>query len=79
MITTYTVNIAHDRMVDTDSAIAAFLRQHPDASVNDALDYLFSVGVQVALALNYVQIPMNNEPPTEAGPGWAALDEVLMP
>ena len=62
MITTYTVNIAPDRMIDTDSAIGSYIRQHPDRSVEDALDYLFWLGVQVALALNYVQHSQEIEP-----------------
>lgn len=49
---TYTVNIPAERAVATDTAIGIFLMLHPDASVDDALDAIFRLGVQSVLEMD---------------------------
>lgn len=46
---TYTVKIPHDRLHDTDIAIGDFMRSHPGADIEDALDSIFAAGVRVVL------------------------------
>lgn len=50
MITTYTVNIPRHSMVMTDAAINLFLHNNSAASVEDALDALFGLGVDTFIA-----------------------------
>jgi hypothetical protein len=49
---TYTVNITSDQVMATDTAIGTFLMLHPDASVDDALDTIFSLGVQAMIKID---------------------------
>lgn len=49
-MTTYSINIAPERRVTTDMAIALHLRAHPNDSVDDALDTLFQTGVAARIA-----------------------------
>lgn len=46
---TYTVKIPHKNLRDTDTALMEFMRLHPTADVEVALDSIFAAGVRMAL------------------------------
>lgn len=48
-VTTYLVNVPAEQMVMIDTAIAAWLRNHPDSCVDDALDDIFAQGAKTIL------------------------------
>lgn len=50
--TTFYVNVPADRMDVCDGAIIAYMMTNPDASVDDALDAIFNVGMNVVIAIN---------------------------
>ncbi|MBI5917817.1 MAG: hypothetical protein HY849_00360 [Nitrosomonadales bacterium] len=47
---TYQINIPSERMATMDTAIEIYLRINPEASVDDALDELFRLGVMFLIA-----------------------------
>lgn len=46
----YQVNIPSERMATTDIAIGIYMRAYPNASVDDALDELFRMGVMLLIS-----------------------------
>jgi hypothetical protein len=46
----YTVAVVHEQLERTDIAIATYLKNHPNSSVDDALDALFQLGINTFLA-----------------------------
>lgn len=47
---TYTVNVPDHSIVTTDAAINLYLFNHPESTVEDALDAIFSLGVDAFIA-----------------------------
>lgn len=58
----YTISVDRSKMTQCDTAIELYLLQFPDASVDDALNAIFEIGVDSMIA---IYVPENSKPETE--------------